>query len=502
MLGGQYRIVEVVGHGGMGAVYRARQVSVSRDVAVKILRPELAEDEDIVRRFENEAAAVSRLRHPNTVRFYDYQTTDSGELFIVTELLSGAPLTHYLAGGALDLDRTLNVVDQVCASLAEAHGAGVIHRDIKPENIFIDRVGDEDVVKVLDFGIAKLGEATGDISAPGRIVGTPAYMSPEQVRGEPIDLRSDIYALGVTLYQMLTLRTPFVGDTPIAVCFKHLNEAPQPMTMVAPWADIPAPLEALVLQMLSKDPDDRPASMSDVRRGLAEAAPEAFGSHLASAAYEETKPSITSMVPYVPAPLALPSPVRSSMPPLQATVSYSDAMTHVFASTGHGVRWRMLGALSAALAAVVVSAASFVDHQLNSRQAYSISIGEPAVAADPQHPKVIAELVSEPAGAVVYGRDGERLGTAPLRVRFDVTSAYHLMFPSGRAVIVQLDPTRDADEVIRVQEPSAATEEPRKLPHRRRKARRVSSPVREPAPAPAVEAVKPGFDAPMPVTID
>jgi len=534
VLADQYRIVEVIGHGGMGAVYRARQISVNRDVALKVLRAELAEDEESVRRFETEAAAVSRLRHPNTVRFYDYRQTTGGELFIVTEYLHGAPLTAYLDAGSLDLQRAMRVIDQVCASLSEAHAMGVLHRDVKPANVFVDRVDDHDLVKVLDFGLAKLGETAADVSAPGRMIGTPAYMSPEQVRGDPVDHRTDIYSVGVMLYQLLTRRTPFIGDTPITVCFKHLHEPPPSLTEVAPWAEIPAPVEALVMRMLAKDPNERPSSMLEVRRALALASPEATRSALDTLAFEVTTPSRWSLprpqlaigappehglalraqssggaiapisggtvapIAGLPPPISplsmLPVPTedQSTWPPASISTSIPLALQTRSAE----VRWRLLGGLAAALAAVVVSVASFVEHQISHHEPYTISIGERAVAADPPQPMVSAKLVSEPAGAVVYGADGERLGTAPLTVQFHGNQAYHLMFASGRAVIVKLDPTRDSEQVIHVAEPAASRPEAKEAPKPR--PAKVKTPAVEAPPA----AEKADFDAPLPVSID
>jgi serine/threonine-protein kinase len=265
MLAGQYRVVSLIGVGGMGVVYRARQLTVDRDVAIKIIRKDLAHDAGVIRRFENESKIISRLRHPNTLRLYDCRTTADGEVFIVTELLSGRPLSAVLEEGErLPADRAVRILDAVCGSLSEAHAAGIVHRDLKPQNIFIDRVGNEDVVKVLDFGIAKLAGGGSAMTGSGGLIGTPLYMSPEQAKGDPVDQRSDIYSLGVVTYHMLAGAPPFVGETPVAVLYKHLEAVPPRFESVG----VPPGLDALMRSMLEKSPSARPQSIDAVRAAL------------------------------------------------------------------------------------------------------------------------------------------------------------------------------------------------------------------------------------------
>ncbi|MCK6552556.1 serine/threonine protein kinase, partial [Myxococcota bacterium] len=265
ILTGQYRIDAVLGQGGMGVVFRARQLSVGRDVAIKILLRQLAHDPQAILRFENEARIVSRLRHPNTIRLYDCQRTEEGDLFFVTELLSGKPLSELLATeGRLTIDRALGITDQICRSLAEAHASGIVHRDLKPANVFIDRIGLDDVVKVLDFGIAKNIESAGNITRTGGVNGTPAYMSPEQVLAKPIDARSDLYSLGIVLYEMLSGAPPFQSPSFVELLLKHVQEPPRPLRETIPELEVPDALEALLAAMLAKSPDDRPASVDVV----------------------------------------------------------------------------------------------------------------------------------------------------------------------------------------------------------------------------------------------
>jgi eukaryotic-like serine/threonine-protein kinase len=265
ILNERYELLELIGSGGMGAVFKARQIGVERLVAVKVLHDRLIGNESLVKRFENEARAVSQLRHPNTVRLYDWQRTPSGELFIVTELMSGVPLSRVLVSdGRIAIERALRITEAVCRSLSEAHGAGIIHRDLKPENVFIDHVGADDIVKVLDFGLAKF-EGGHEATLPGRVAGTPHYMAPEQIRGEDCDGRTDVYAIGVLLYEMISGVTPFTADTALSLFDRHVNAPPPRLSERMPEAAIPPELDDLVLDMLAKQPSQRPKSVDEVR---------------------------------------------------------------------------------------------------------------------------------------------------------------------------------------------------------------------------------------------
>jgi len=277
LLAGKYRISQKIGEGGMGAVYIATQEPIDRKVAVKVLLGKLAEDDIAVKRFEQEARAISKMQHPNTVTIYDFGRThddDDGQerLYIVMEYLKGRTLTQVLRSeNNLVGVRAARIVRQVCASLADAHAAGIIHRDLKPDNIFLTEVGgDKDWVKVLDFGVAKLAdsEAAGTLTQTGMIFGTPKYMSPEQAEGRPLDHRADIYALGVVLYELLAGRPPFVADTPVGLLLKHIQEVPPPFGELRPDLTIDPRLEAVVMRALEKAPDARFQMVSDLAAEL------------------------------------------------------------------------------------------------------------------------------------------------------------------------------------------------------------------------------------------
>jgi serine/threonine protein kinase len=275
LLAGKYKIIKKIGEGGMGSVYIANQEPIDRKVAVKVLLGKLAEDEIAVKRFEQEAKAISKMQHPNTVTIYDFGKTSEAEderLYIVMEYLKGKTLTQVLRqDGVLAPHRAARIMRQVCASLQDAHAAGIIHRDLKPDNIFLTEVGgDKDWVKVLDFGVAKLAdsEGAGTLTQTGMIFGTPKYMSPEQAEGRPIDYRADIYALGVVLYELLVGGPPFVADTPVGLLLKHISEPPTPFSRIRPDLSIDPRLEAVVMRALDKRPEGRQQMVVELAQAL------------------------------------------------------------------------------------------------------------------------------------------------------------------------------------------------------------------------------------------
>ena len=265
LLQGRYRMEECIGQGGMGVVYRAVQVNIDRDVAVKLLTIEAGKREDTVRRFANEAKVISRLRSPNTLKLIDFGKTDDGRLFCVMEFLAGAPLDAVLESGSIGPARTLDVLVQVCDSLAEAHAEGIVHRDLKPANLFVERVGAKEVVKVLDFGIARVNSQTSH-TATGMVFGTPAYMSPEQAQGKKVDHRSDLYSVGVIAWECLVGRPPFEAETPVSLLLKHVTDVPDRISALSPPVTIVPELDDLVARLLAKEPDDRPQSAEELQQ--------------------------------------------------------------------------------------------------------------------------------------------------------------------------------------------------------------------------------------------
>ncbi|HEX8908025.1 MAG TPA: serine/threonine-protein kinase, partial [Anaeromyxobacteraceae bacterium] len=269
VLGDRYRLLARIGEGGMGTVYRAEHVVLRKRMAVKVLRPELSADLDLVRRFQQEAIAASAIGQENIVDVTDFGRTAQGSLYFVMEELEGVGLSALLVGGPLPVERAVLILAQVCRALAAAHGRGIVHRDLKPDNVIVVRREDgSDFVKVVDFGISKNGTSPegGRLTRAGTIIGTPEYMAPEQGAAATVDQRADIYAFGVLAYELLTGTLPFHGDSAVATLLQHQTRSPEPPGQRRPG--LPAELEALVLKALEKRPQARQQSMAEVASEL------------------------------------------------------------------------------------------------------------------------------------------------------------------------------------------------------------------------------------------
>jgi serine/threonine protein kinase len=333
----QFKIEEKIGAGGMGSVYRARQTTLHRDVAIKILHPELADNRDAVRRFKREARVCTALDHPNVVRVFLFGQLPDGSLYIVMEFLRGRSLLDVLAReGSLPVHRSLHIASQICDGVGEAHAHGVVHRDIKPENIvLVAKSRDPDTVKVLDFGIARVlwGDDQTQATQSGLVFGTARYISPEGAAGEPTDARSDVYSLGVLTYQLLCGETPFDAPSPVAMLMKHIHATPPHLLSQERARHVPEPVADVVMRALSKNAEGRyddAQSFGEALRAAAESAgfevnvrrprssisPSSPPASVSASA--SVPPSITPVLADTPA-VADSAPDNSSLPPIESS---------------------------------------------------------------------------------------------------------------------------------------------------------------------------------------
>jgi serine/threonine-protein kinase len=259
---GRYRIEKAIGRGGMGVVYLATHAVLSKRLAIKVLRGEMARDEETVHRFRQEALAVTAIGHEHIVDITDFGRLPDGSAYFVMEYLEGLPLTELVQrGGSIPMSDAIGIIIQIASALGAAHARGVVHRDLKPDNVFLVSRGNSKLfVKVLDFGIAKVGGASSRLTKTGMVFGTPHYMAPEQAAGQPVDARTDIYALGVIMYEMFTGKVPFDADTFMGILSKHMFEPPVPPSTHN--RELGA-LEDVILKALAKKPEERYQSMDE-----------------------------------------------------------------------------------------------------------------------------------------------------------------------------------------------------------------------------------------------
>src|SRR4051795_551804 len=269
LVGARYELGELVGYGGMAEVHRGRDSRLNREVAIKLLRADLARDPSFLNRFRREAHSAAGLNHPSIVAVYDtgedLSPDGTPQPFIVMEYVHGRTLRDIIKSeGRLPAPRAMEIVADVCAALEFSHRNGIIHRDIKPANVMITPTG---AVKVMDFGIARaVADNSATVTQTANVIGTAQYLSPEQARGESVDPRSDVYSTGILLYELLTGVPPFRGDSPVAVAYQHVREGPRPPSTLDP--DIPRDVDAVVMKSLAKNQLNRYQSAGDMRQDL------------------------------------------------------------------------------------------------------------------------------------------------------------------------------------------------------------------------------------------
>ncbi|HET7787375.1 MAG TPA: serine/threonine-protein kinase [Myxococcales bacterium] len=325
-LNDRYRIIEQIGSGGMGRVYKAAQAPLDRMVALKVLGAGHDRDPNFYKRFFLEASVTARLTHPNTITLYDYGRTEDGVFFIAMEFLAGRTLSQAMqADGPLAQERVIHIAQQICRSLREAHGLGIIHRDLKPANVMLLRQHDDhDFVKVLDFGLVKFfsgDTADADITNAGTFMGSPHYIAPEQARNQSPDQRCDIYSLGVLLYHMLTGRVPFTAAAPVDIILKHLHDTPVPPRELRPELNIAPELQDIVLRCMAKEPGERFQSMDEllvrlkaVRAQLTGMASDSMPPSGTNPGFPALTPAMIAQTPPTPHPgLRTPSQPMQSM---------------------------------------------------------------------------------------------------------------------------------------------------------------------------------------------
>ncbi len=327
ILNGQFQILQKIGSGGMGSVYKALQPDMNRMVAVKILHPKLNTRKDLVSRFRREARSMSQLSHPNTTKVFLYGELDDGSLYIVMEYLDGKNLNQTVRNdGPFSIERALPILIAVSGALDEAHRAGIIHRDLKPENIFlVQSMSQRDYPKVLDFGLAKVGErqmrpGSVILTQEGMVFGTPEFMSPEQAQGKTPVPGSDIYALAVILYEVLTGKLPFDAKSPMDFIHLHVTTQPIPLNQRVPGKTFPPMLEAVVSKALQKRSEDRYASAAEFANALQTVLQEqGLPAHLRSSSQMvAAQPANQSMRPALPQQsMPVPSQWQPSHPPGQ-----------------------------------------------------------------------------------------------------------------------------------------------------------------------------------------
>jgi tRNA A-37 threonylcarbamoyl transferase component Bud32 len=415
---GRYVVERVLGEGGMGVVYAARHKVIDKRVAIKVLRGEMATDHEANERFLQEARAASAIGNPHIVDISDFGKLPDGSTYFVMELLNGKSLSAVLSEskGPVPVPRLCHIARQIAQALAAAHAANIIHRDLKPDNVMVIKHGAEkDFVKILDFGIAKVGSGTKRMTRAGSVFGTPHYMSPEQAAGTPVDHRTDIYALGVILYELASAKVPFDADNFMGILTQHMYKAPVPIRALVPEVDVPPGLDAVVLKCLTKNPAGRYASMDQLvldleklEKGLV---PDAVQEMMArSGAF--FVPSDYFRSSGMPAPVPAEPMVAIRRWPLYAVIG---AVGTIVGLIGVIVVAKSLGGLAHALPSATVQAPD------NSASPATIAAGQAAAAGTTapsssasSAPALHQVLVSAVPSDATLARDGTDLGGAPV----------------------------------------------------------------------------------------
>lgn len=345
LIGDRYRIIEPLGEGGMANVYRAHDIILDRDVSLKLMRLDMRDNESVRRRFENEIAATSALIHPNIIQVYDYGE-DGGSQYLVSEYVSGMDLKRYIAERQpIPVTRVIDIMSEILAGVGEAHKAGIVHRDLKPQNILINQNGE---AKITDFGIARAQTSFG-MTQTNTAIGSVHYMAPEQVKGEVATVRSDIYSLGVMLFEMLTGHVPFDGETAVAVAVKHTQEPMPSIRDIDPR--MPQALENVILKATAKNPMSRYASAHEMAAGLATAlSPNRVNEARWEDPNEAVDDTVTKVIPLAPIHEMASTEAASEAAPSSAVTAEPTAVT----PDNPKSKWRWIWVTLGIVAALVI----------------------------------------------------------------------------------------------------------------------------------------------------
>jgi eukaryotic-like serine/threonine-protein kinase len=437
LVAGRYRVVRPLGHGGMGQVYLAMHTLIEKEVALKVLKPEYSAKEDIISRFQQEAISASRIKHPNVLEVFDFGKLDNGCAFLAMEYLAGNDLADELnAFGSLDVRRALRIALQITRALSAAHKSGVVHRDLKPDNVFLQRTADgEEIVKIVDFGIAQLRSPDGQkqaqpsrrrLTKTGMIFGTPEYMAPEQAAGKNADLRVDIYATGIILFEMLTGGVPFSGESFMGVLNAHMHEPIPSLFDFHPELEVSEELQALITRCLEKDPDARFQTMAELTAALL-LTPEAAASQL--------NPEFAVVAPAPPSSAVGSRPVHPTRAQYAATQA-SNAKTIVeepivstatppVRSPASPLRW--LAPLALALALVALGAGFWWSSKPAAVKNAPIPQASPPIATTQV---IVAVATPEPPPVVAPSASAEE-APAKVRVRVETVPAGAVLSKNG-----------------------------------------------------------------------
>jgi serine/threonine protein kinase len=436
VFGGQYRVEERMGAGGMGAVYRGTQLSVDRPVAIKVIAPEVEQNVQHVQRFRREAESLAKLQHPNTVHLLDFGVTDAGRLYMVMELLSGMDLEVQLAQhGPVEVAAALRIVRQIARSLSEAHALGVIHRDLKPSNVFLCHVeGGDSFVKVMDFGVAGLmmreEEDRSVLTLAGTVLGTAAYMSPEQAQGYNVDARADLYSVGVVLFEMLAGRPPFQANSAVSLLIAHVSEEPPRLAEVCPDLPEVESVQALLDALLAKEPEKRLTNATDLI--------ERIDALLTQLGEMPMVPAGRSLTPTPSAPLR----AHRAQPRSRSSSALPYLGLTLLLALAAGFAWQRPAEV-ASIRALAMPRLEFV-------QARGLALwqgAKRAVSDLRQSEATRVTIATVPAGATVK-LAGAELGSTPYELSVKGKTEIVLDLPGHEIQTVQVDPAGDPNLVV------------------------------------------------------